>query len=202
MEERIIDRKLGIKTVGIREWKNSQVHFNRYEATPYRALKTLKQNYKFNKDDQVVDFGAGRGRVAFYLNNHFHIPVTGIEVNDKTFDEALDNQKRYMLRAKDTSAPIRFEYGYAEHYEIDKKDNCFFFFNPFSVVTFKKVVKNILDSVKENERPIDLILYYPVNEYKRFLRRKTPFTIVNKIRVPGAKDPKEKFIIYRLGDKS
>ena len=56
--------------------------------------------------------------------------------------------------------------------------------------------------MKENERPIDLILYYPVNEYKRFLRRKTPFTIVNKIRVPGAKDPKEKFIIYRLGDKS
>lgn len=201
MAERRKDKLLGIRSVGRREWKNNRVEFNRYEATPYKALKVFTNNYKFNPNDKFVDFGSGRGRVTFYVHNKFHIPVTGIEVHDKTFDEALDNKARYRLKAKHIKAPIEFEYGLAEHYDIDKSDNCFFFFNPFSVKIFKKVVKNILYSVEKEKRRIDLILYYPVAEYKEFLKTHTPFTIINKIGVPGAKDPRERFVIYRLREE-
>ena len=45
-----------------------------------------------------MDFGCGRGRVAFYIHNKFHIPVTGIEINDKTYGEALDNKLRYRQK--------------------------------------------------------------------------------------------------------
>lgn len=201
MAERKQDKLLGIRTVGIREWKDSKVHYNRYEATPYKALNSLFKHYKFNKTDKVVDFGCGRGRVAFYIHNHFHIPVTGIEVNDKTFEEALDNKARYRFKAKDISAPIKFNYGLAEHYKIDKSENCFYFFNPFSVQIFKKVVRNILYSVEKDLRTVDLILYYPIEEYKEFLKTCTPFTIINKIRIPGTRDIREKFIIYRLREE-
>lgn len=201
MGERREDKRLGIRTAGLREWKNDQTQFNRYEATPYKALKALKKNYRLNKNDKLVDFGSGRGRVVFYLHNHFHIPVKGIEANDKTFDEALNNKKRYRVKAKHIKAPIKFQYGLAENYKIGKKDNCFFFFNPFSVKIFKKVVKNILRSVEKDKRTIDLILYYPIDEYKKFLKTSTPFTIINKIKVPGIKVSKEKFIIYRLREE-
>lgn len=109
------DKLLGIKTVGIREWTDSKVHYNRYEATPYMALNELSEKYKFREADKVVDFGCGRGRVAFNLHNRFHLPVTGIEANHKTYEEALENKAIYRLRAKHIIAPIKFKYGLAQH---------------------------------------------------------------------------------------
>ncbi len=192
------DRKLHIKTTGIREWKDPSVEFNRCESTPYRALDKLFKKYKFNDTDEVVDFGAGRGRVAFYIHNNFQISVTGIEVHDMTFDEVLRNKRNYRYKASDIEAPIKFEYGYAEQYEIKKTDNTFYFFNPFSANIFKKVVENILKSVKEHKRSVDIILYYPLNQYKRYLNENTPFKLINKIKIPERTDKKEKFLIYRL----
>lgn len=200
MGEKLYDRELHIKTTGIREWKDPTVGFNRCESTPYMALEKLFKSYKLRNTDKVVDFGAGRGRVAFYIHNNFHIPVTGIEVNDRTYDEALNNKKSYRYKAKHINAPIKFKYGLAEHYEVKVTDNKFYFFNPFSIEIFKKVVENILKSAKENNRPVDIILYYPMDEYKEFLRTKTPFKLLNKIKLPGRKDKKEKFLIYRLSE--
>ncbi|MFK4998924.1 hypothetical protein ACI2OX_21370 [Bacillus sp. N9] len=124
--------------------------------------------------------------------------MTGIEVNELTYSEALDNKVRYRQRARHIAAPLRFDYGLAEHYEVEKDDNVFYFFNPFSVQIFKKVVQNILQSVQENRRPVDMILYYPMPEFIRYLKLSTPFKLINKIRVPGAYDSKEKFLIYRF----
>ncbi len=197
MAERKQDKLLGINTLGIREWKDNSFHYNRYEPTPYKALDELAKNYVLRNTDKVVDFGCGRGRVAFYFHNRFHLPVTGIEANYKTYEEAIENKAIYRLKAKHIDAPIEFKYGLAQHYKIDWRDNCFYFFNPFSVHIFRKVIHNILRSVEKDRRTVDLILYYPVREYKDFLQT-TPFTIINKIRVPGASDKKEKFIIYRL----
>lgn len=199
MIEKNYDRLLSIRTKGLRHWSGRNDHYNRYEATPYLALDKLFKRYKLDKTSQVVDFGCGRGRVAFYIHNRFHVPVTGIEANDKTFEEALKNKERYMKKAKHIRAPIYFEFGLAEHYEIKPRDNIFYFFNPFSDKIFKKVVKNILLSVKKIKRPVDIILYYPLPSYKRFLK-KTPFKLLNKIRLPkaGRKDKNKKFLIYRL----
>lgn len=197
MAERKYEQLLNIRTTGMREWRN-QTHYNRYEATPYKALEELFRHYKLNKSDRLVDFGSGRGRVPFYIHNRFKIPVTGVEVNDQTFEEALDNKSSYRYKAKNIAAPIRFDFAMAEQFEVDKTDNVFYFFNPFSPDIFKKVVKNILRSVEKEERPVDLILYYPTPRYKEILTKKGGFKLVNKVKVPGATDKLEKFLIYRL----
>lgn len=188
---------LNIRTTGLREWRK-ETHYHRYEATPYKALDELFKVYKLERSDRVVDFGCGRGRVSFYIHNRFKIPVTGVEVNDLTFDEALDNKRSYRYIAKDIEAPIQFDYALAEQYDVSETDNVFYFFNPFSVDIFKKVVHNILNSVKVNNRPIDLILYYPTGSYKNFIAKNTPFKLMNKVKVPDARDRKEKFLVYRL----
>ena len=143
MRERKQDKLLGIRTVGIREWKGGQVHFNRYEATPYKALEILFENYKLDESDQVVDFGCGRGRVAFYIHNRFHVPVTGVEVNDLTFEEALDNKARYQRKAKHISAPINFEYGNADHYEVKKKIIAFIFLIHFQYIYLGRLLRTL-----------------------------------------------------------
>ncbi len=201
MLERKYDQMLKIRTRGLREWRDQSSQFNRYEATPYVALDKLFQAYKLKKDDEVVDFGCGRGRVPFYIHHHFQIPVTGIEVNDQTFEEALNNKATYRQQAQNIPAPIKLEYGFAEQYEVKETDNRFYFFNPFSVNIFKKVVGNIMGSLEEYDRSVDIILYYPLQEYKSFLKKNTPFYLMNKVRVPKATDKKEKFLIYRYKHK-
>jgi hypothetical protein len=89
------------------------------------------------------------------------------------------------MRAGHITAPLEIKYGHAQHYIIDKADNCFYFFNPFAVHIFEKVVSNIIHSVEKDQRTVDLILYYPFPEYIDLLRA-TPFTIVKEIEVPGA----------------
>lgn len=198
MSERTYDKALRIKTTGLREWRGKiMMQYNRYEATPYKALDSLFQAYKLRPTDKLVDFGCGRGRVAFYTHNRFHIPVTGIEAHATTYEEALQNKARYRQQAKHIPAPIRFKYGLAEHYEVKATENKFYFFNPFSATIFQKVVHNILHSVESTPRPVDIILYYPLPKYKKFLQKGTPFRLLNKVRVPQANESIEKFLIYR-----
>ena len=191
------DRRLGIRTTGLREWAD-HCHYNRYEATPYRALDRLFRFYKFKKEGRLVDFGCGRGRVAFYVHFKFKMPVVGIEAHDKIFADALDNKARYRLKARDIQAPLRFKYGLAEHYKIKAQDNCFYFFNPFSEQVFKTVAGNIMKAVAQVPRTVDLILYYPQPEYKSILANAGFFRLINKIKMPGGKDLQKKFLIYRF----
>src|SRR5690625_4393353 len=198
MNERKIDQTLNIRTNGIREQSDDEAaHHNRYEATPYVALDELFKVYKIDKNDSLVDFGCGRGRTMFYIHHHFHIPVTGIEANDKTFEEALSNKSSYRHIAGHISAPINFQYGLAEDFEICEEDNLFYFFNPFSLNIFKKVVYNIMNSINKNNRTIDMILYYPLPEFKMFLKKNTSFEIINKIKVPKIHGKYGKFVVYR-----
>jgi len=132
MNERKYDERLNISTIGIREQKETEAkHHNRYEATPYEALDVLFQTYTIQKNDQLVDFGCGRGRTMFYIHDRFQIPVKGIEANDKTFEEALSNYESYQRVASHLEEPIQFIYGLAEDIEVEPGDNLFYLFNPF-----------------------------------------------------------------------
>src|SRR5699024_6052385 len=124
--------------------------YNRYEATPYQALEKFFAAHPLDKEDRVVDFGCGRGRVTFYIHDKFQIPVTGIEANDKTFTEALKNKETYRRKRSHIQAPISLEFNLAEQYDIQAEDTCFYFFNPFSLQIFKQVVMNIKRSLREN----------------------------------------------------
>ncbi len=198
MAERKFDKKLQIQTTGLREWGKEASKYNRYEPTPYQALETLFTKYKLTQEDRVVDFGSGRGRVAFYIHNRFNIPITGIEANDRTIDEAFVNKQRYRTKRQHLDAQITFQFSLAEQYEVEEADTCFYFFNPFSLNIFKKVIHNILRSVQQHERKVELILYYPLPEFKSFLQEHTGFHIINKVRTHGEHGKYGKFVIYRL----
>ncbi|BAM48436.1 methyltransferase [Amphibacillus xylanus] len=189
---------LQVKTDGLRESQQMQTAYNRYEATPYIALEQLIEHYKLRPEDHVVDFGCGKGRVSFFLHYHFDVPVTGIEMNDLTFDEALRNKELYKMKNTHLQAPIQFKFGLAEHYQIKPEDNVFYFFHPFSIKIFKKVVYNILDSVLEHSRTVDIVFYYPLPEFKDFLKNHTPFRLINKIKAYKKHGRYGKFLIYRL----
>lgn len=195
--DELMDEKLGILTTGLRHWRKEEATlYNRMESTPYHHLDELFKHYTINKNDSLIDFGAGRGRVLFYTHYQHDIPVYGVELHDLTFDELEDNKKFYLKRSKSQS-PVVLEYGYADSYEIDKDDTICFFFNPFCLSIFKGVVQNIIQSLKDYERQLDIILYYPEKSFKRYLEKNTPFKLYQVIRIPNKKDKRRKFVVYR-----
>lgn len=197
MGEIRFDKKLAIKTMGIKEWDEGSPLYHRCEPTPYSALEQLFRHYTLDKTDALVDFGSGKGRVAFYIHHRFHIPVVGIEAQYDVLIEALENKRRYKLRSKNKHTPITFEYGLAEHYQIKPQENKFFFFNPFSAEIFRDVLENITASLRSATREADVILYYPMPKYKKYMKNNPHFELHNKIMVPKTDDRREKFIIYR-----
>jgi hypothetical protein len=200
MNDTDFDRLLHIKTVGTLEVINQSAHYNRYEATPYKAIEEFFNEYELNNTHNVVDFGSGKGRLPFYIHHRFHILVRGIEMSNKLYRESLENLEAYMQKTKKKKNLITFEKCLAQEYEIKSKDNVFYFFNPFSVQIFMKVVENILQSVDLHKRSVDLILYYPTIEYIQFLNTRTTFKFVKEVKVSGLYEhnENERFLLFRF----
>lgn len=200
MKEKYYDELLNIKTGGNQMGFNKSLHYHRYEPTPYRALEQLFKIYEVKSSDRIVDFGCGKGRLNFFIAYLYNASVVGVEMNQEFYLEAVENHKNYMKKVKNSNQLIEFYCCLAEEYKVDYRDNRFYFFNPFSVQIFMRIVKNILISFEEKPRQIELILYYGSEEYIYFLENSTAFQMKEEIMLPNLTETNsyEKFVIYQL----
>ncbi|KZZ83753.1 class I SAM-dependent methyltransferase [Bacillus sp. SJS] len=194
--EQLMNIRTGIHLEDIKQKMN--VHYNPYEPTPYAALDILFQQYKLDSSDQIVDFGCGKGRLAFYIHYFFHAAVTGVEMSEALYNEAVENKDYYVEQVPDGEEQIQFCCCLAEEYDIHPLDNRFYFFNPFSIQVFYKIIRNILLSMEQSGRDVELVLYYPSEEYIMFLENQTIFELKEEIQLPGLyeNNPSEKFLVY------
>jgi SAM-dependent methyltransferase len=200
MNDQYYDAVLNIKTRGDQKGFNQSLHYHRYEPTPYSALEILFNEYELKSSDQLVDFGCGKGRLNFYANHLFNATVVGIEMNEKFYEEAVENRRNYLKKTKNRVVKIHFHCCLAEEYQIGPLDNRFYFFNPFSIQIFMNVINNILLSVEKSKRDVELILYYGSDDYLYFLENHTSFVMKQQVQLPGlfGNSPYERFLIYRL----
>lgn len=199
MKEQEGDRYLNIKTVGAQWIDGATLHHNRYEPTPYEHLRELFNRHPLQRDAGLVDFGCGKGRLNFYVHDRFGCRAVGIEMNTSFWGEAQQNLNDYASGSRHRMAhdKIRFYGQLAQDYEVQPEDTVFYFFNPFSVQIFMKTVNNILRSQELYPRRMEIILYYPTDEYIDFIERSTAFELLESIDLPGiARDPAEQFLIY------
>lgn len=200
MNEHYYEELLSINTRGNKSEINHSIHYHPYEPTPYSALEELFRHYAVHPNDHIVDFGCGKGRLNFYLHYTFQVPVAGIEMNTAFYQDAMKNRESYLMKTHRKSQTIQFHCCLAQNYDIQPEDNRFYFFNPFTVQIFMKVLKNILLSVEKHKREIDLIFYYASDDYRFFLDQHTAFELIKDIPLPDRfeKNTYERFLIYRL----
>ena len=193
------DERLSIKTVGDQQGFPQMPHYHRYEPTPYAGLNQLFEHCELDSTDGFVDVGCGKGRVAFYVHHRFGAMVTGIEMNPAFFEMCLQNKIGYMKKRKHQRGFIDFQCMMAQEYDVKAEDTVFYFFNPFSVQIFMKVVQRILASVEQFPRKITIILYYPSDEYVYFLQNQTVFEWRDEVRLDGLyeKNENERFVLFQ-----
>jgi SAM-dependent methyltransferase len=163
------ERKYNLDTIELDRLKTITVkgenlnHASIYQACNYYILeKGFDYLASINENKNIADFGCGKGRAMIVAAHYGFKNITGIE-----FAKAL------CLSAEKNIQEIQQLYPLAKfniicddvvNYKIEKNQTAFFFFNPFDEVIMLKVVKNILSSLKENERKIYLMYANPVHK--------------------------------------
>ncbi|PJN87257.1 class I SAM-dependent methyltransferase [Bacillus sp. mrc49] len=200
MKEAQYDELLNIRTEGEQKKFYQSLHYHRYEPTPYMALEHLFENYELGRHDRIVDFGSGKGRLNFFIHYLYQSSAVGVEMNEQFHKEAIGNLKSYRKKWKNNNGNIEFSCCLAQEYEIDSRDNRFYFFNPFSIQIFMKIINNIMVSYEKEPRQIELILYYGSQDYYFFLENQTFFELKQEVELPSMTEanPFEKFAIYQL----
>ena len=193
------DKLLQIKTGG-RDDTNADEYRYPYEPTPYSVLERLANSGLFGKDDVILDYGCGKGRVGFFLSYRTKAKSIGIEYDERIYKSALENNKTAVPRAKADFVSVR-----AEEFDVPQDVSRCYFFNPFSVEILHKVMARILESWYEHPREIFLFFYYPADEYISCLMQAEELEFYDEIECedlfPG-NDPRERILIFQLPDFS
>ena len=201
MDEYLMEKLLCINTSRVETRMDAIRYYNRYEPTPYSDLNLLFSQYEIREEDHIVDFGSGKGRISFFVNYYYNTGCTSVEIVNEFHQLAVENFKNYKNKHKRGEGKLFYVNQPAQDYEIGKFENKFYFFNPFACSIFISIINKIIESVDEFPRIVDIILYYPNQEYIDFLDRYTAFSLYKEVYTEKrSKNPREKFSIYRLGE--
>lgn len=157
------DKLLKIRTTGRDDSKADQYRYP-YEPTPYLVLERLANSGLIRKNNTLIDYGCGKGRVDYFMAYQTKCKSIGIEYDERIYEKAMTNKETAV-----SSNKVIIELANAEKFEVLESVDKIYFFNPFSVEILQKVIAQILDSYYENIRTIQLFFYYPSDEYISYL---------------------------------
>ena len=188
------DKLLQIKTGG-RDDRNADEYRYPYEPTPYSVLERLADSEFFDKEDVVLDYGCGKGRVGFFLSYRRSVKTIGIEYDPGIYKGALENQKSTVSKVKPDFILTR-----AEEYEVPENVTRCYFFNPFSVEILHKVMARILESYYAYPREVFLFFYYPSDAYVSYLMTADELEFYDEISCDDLfkADKRERILIFQL----
>ncbi len=175
------------------------IDYSAYEATNYKDLVKIFDELNMTQYDTLVDLGCGLGRVLFYCNQKYLCKVTGVEYDREIYDKLQENAEAYQKRFKGQEKKFSLLKMKAEDYIVDKDDNYFYMFNPFSMDILHQVMKNIIKSKEEHPREITFIIYYCTYDIINALREYSDLKLEKIIKLSNYEsDPDEKAYIYKL----
>lgn len=195
-QEQQWDKLLKIKTSGRDDTKSDCFRYP-YEPTPYAVLERLANSGFIRKQDVVLDYGCGKGRVDFFLAYQTRAHCVGVEYDERIIAVARENGNTAV-----SSGRVEILLGNAETFPVPQNINRIFFFNPFSVEILQKAMARILESYYETSRELLLFFYFPSTEYISYLMTVDELSFYDEIDCSDLfeenKD-REKIVIFQLG---
>ena len=189
------DKLLKIKTSGRDDTKSDCFRYP-YEPTPYAVLERLANSGFIRKQDVVLDYGCGKGRVDFFLAYQTRAHCVGVEYDERIIAVARENGNTAV-----SSGRVEIMLGNAETFPVSQNVNRIFFFNPFSVEILQKAMARILESYYENPREMLLFFYFPSTEYISYLMTVDELSFYDEIDCSDLfeenKD-REKIVIFQM----
>ena len=188
------DKLLQINTGG-RDDTNADEYRYPYEPTPYCVLERMADSGFFDREDVLLDYGCGKGRVGFFLSYRRSVKTIGIEYDPGIYELARENQKSTVSKVTPDFILTR-----AEEYEVPENVTRCYFFNPFSVEILHKVMARILESYYTYPREVFLFFYYPSDAYVSYLMTVDELEFYDEISCDDLfkADNRERILIFQL----
>ena len=189
------DKLLKIKTTG-RDDSHSDQYRYPYEPTSYMVLERLANSGLIRKNNTLLDYGTGKGRVCFYLSYQTRCRAIDIEYDEAIYQKAIANKETAVAGNRSS-----FILCGAENYEVPVDVDRCYFFNPFSVEILRKVLAGIYESYYEKPREILLMFYYPSEEYLGCLMTEEQLMFYDEINTEDlfeGKNDREKILIFSV----
>lgn len=188
------EKKLRIRTAAA-QYEKKDGHHSPYEPTSYAVLERLAGSGWLSREDILVDYGCGKGRVGFFMNHVVGCRCVGVEYDPDLHAAALENLESFP------GSRVSFALSSAESYPVGDA-NCFYFFNPFSVQILQSVLGRIRGSWYENPRELSLFFYYTQDAYLNCLMEQDELEFAGEIDCRDLyhnDDPREKILIWKIG---
>ena len=189
------DKLLKIHTMGRDDSNADQYHYP-YEPTPYSVLERLANTGIIRKNNTLLDYGCGKGRVDFFLSYQTRCTSVGVEYDERIYNKAVENKESAISTGR-----VSFKAENAEYFAVSKEVDRIYFFNPFSLEILQKVMHKILESYYENPREMKLLFYYPSDEYISYLMTVNELMFADEIDCRDLfqkNDSREKIVIFEL----
>ena len=187
------DRLLHVHTTGRDDSRSDQYRYP-YEPTPYSVLERLVNTGMIRRENTLLDYGCGKGRVDFFLTYQTRCHSIGVEYDDRIYEKAMENKQSAVSGER-----ISFVLVNAEEYKVPEAVDRVYFFNPFSLEILRKTVARIIDSYYEHPREIQLFFYYPSDEYISYLMTVDEFLFLDEISCQDlfeGNDPRERMVVF------
>lgn len=138
-------------------------HAELYQGANYYLLeKVLDHLQTIDANQNILDFGCGKGRVLAVAAYYGFSKITGVEFAKELCDIARKNI--IPVQQKFPDKIFNVIHANAVDYKIESHTNVFFFFNPFDEVVMLAVTKNILKSLKEYPREAYVVYINPLHK--------------------------------------
>ena len=136
------DKLLHIKTMGRDDSQSDQYRYP-YEPTPYSVLQRLANTGLIRKNNMLLDYGCGKGRVDFFLSYQTRCRCLGVEYEEFQLPEQIDriyffNQFSVEILRK-VMARIMESY-----YEHPRQILCFFYYPSDEYLTYLMTVDEMM----------------------------------------------------------
>ena len=104
-----------------------------YEPTPYSVLQRLANTGLIRKNNMLLDYGCGKGRVDFFLSYQTRCRCLGVEYDERIYEKVMENKKEAVSKER-----VSFSLANAEEFQLPEQIDRIYFFNPFSVEILRK----------------------------------------------------------------
>jgi SAM-dependent methyltransferase len=146
---------IDLKLASLEEVNLSGERAHYYADSGGLELESILRAFDFTPEDEIVDFGCGKGGVLITLARYPFSKITGVEISPDLAAIARENLRKLELDRVEVRCCDAADFRDLDDY------NYFYFFDPFPCAVMKEVIRNIENSINKHPRKVTLIYLNP-----------------------------------------
>lgn len=189
-----------VTRVGVEEFESVIDGIHPYVATTPKEIFPIldKCHCLPGPEDAIFDFGCGKGAAMVTFLDYGFQKVGGVEYERGIYETLVHNFERLQLLQENNSIQCICGDASKLKQELDEY-NWFYFFDPFEINVFEKVIQNIFDSVKRIPRRVHIINILP--RYHQLIIDTGMFVLTNQFDIMSRQRVVDVFVTNREFEK-